>query len=252
MAPKVWAGTSGFSYPKWRGAFYPEKLATGDMLKFYAGQLPAVEINNTFYRMPSESLIARWAAETPDHFRFALKAPKRISHVNRLQDCGEAIARFETVTRPLGVRRGPALVQLPPYFKCSPERLRGFLADWRTNAEGFPIAFEFRHDSWADDEIYAQLRAAGAALCLADPGLSKGRDLPPPTTSWSYLRLRAETYTPDELSEWARHVRRAELTHTHVFFKHEDAGRSPQMARTFLATLDDQESDTKERDRNHM
>src|SRR5262245_13177645 len=161
---RVLVGTSGYSYPAWRGSFYPEGLKEAEMLRFYAGRLPTVEINNTFYRMPSAGMLERWNAETPDSFSFVLKAARRITHEKRLTDA-DSLAYFLKTAAVLGGKLGPILFQLPPFFKKDVPRLQDFLA---LLPAGCRAAFEFRHASWAGDDVHEALRAKGAVLCLAD------------------------------------------------------------------------------------
>ena len=161
---RIAVGTSGYAYKEWKGSFYPEKLAQDKMLAFYGERFDTVEINNTFYRMPKESVLANWAAQVPDGFRFVLKASQRITHFKRLQDAGEELSYFLQTSSTLGPKLGPTLFQLPPNFKKDLPRLVAFLdllpKHWRA-------AVEFRHASWHDDETHAALRdrqvAPGAA-----------------------------------------------------------------------------------------
>jgi len=172
-------GTSGFSYTAWRGTFYPDKLPEAKMLGFYAGKLGAVEINNTFYRMPNPSLLERWAAETPESFRFALKSPRQITHMRKLVDVGDAVTRLAEGARSLGGRLGPILFQLPPFMRKDLGVLGAFLS---TLPAGLRAAIEFRHASWLADDVYEVLRRHGAALCVADSeddskGLPRGLEI---------------------------------------------------------------------------
>ena len=231
---RVWVGTSGFSYPPWRGSFYPAKLPANDMLAFYAQQLPTVEINNTFYRMPTPALLERWSAATPADFVFALKCSRRITHELRLHDAQTAVERFASGAATLGSKLGPVLFQLPPWLHKDQERLQAFLTVLAQAGHGIRPAFEFRHASWFCDEIYATLRAAGAALCIAE-----AEKLATPleaTTSWGYLRLRREDYTPAALDAWAERIVGQPWSEAHVFVKHETA-EAPALARHLLAAL---------------
>lgn len=232
---KVLAGTSGWSYAPWKGPFYPEKLPSSDMLSFYASRLPTVEVNNTFYRMPSVDQLRRWAEETPAGFFFAVKSPQRITHQLRLADAREAFERFATAARGFADRLGPLLFQLPPFLKKDVERLAGFLAMAREVGPDLRLAFEFRHASWFDDEVYDRLRAAGAALCIAEDA-----KLATPlvaTASWGYLRLRREDYQETDVATWAERVVGQPWTEAFVYFKHEDAGIGPGLASALLARL---------------
>ena len=222
---RVLAGTSGFSYKEWKGNFYPEDLPADAMLRYYAERLPAVEINNTFYRMPKSALLEGWAAEVPEDFRFVLKASQRITHHKRLKEAGEEVAYFFGVAATLGERLGPALFQLPPNLKKDLPRLEAFLG---TIPEGRRAAFEFRHASWFEEDVFEALRSRGAALCIAED-----EDLATPlvaTADWGYLRLRRQDYGEAEVAAWAERVRAQKWNEVYVFFKHEDAGAGPKLA----------------------
>ena len=228
---RVWVGTSGFSYPPWRGSFYPAKLPAADMLGFYAQQLPTVEINNTFYRMPSPALLERWSAATPADFVFALKCSRRITHELRLHDAQSAVERFASGAATLGGKLGPVLFQLPPWLHKDLPRLEAFLAVLAQVARGLRPAFEFRHASWFSDDVYATLRTAGASLCIAE-----AEKLETPlqaTASWGYLRLRREDYTPAALDAWAGRIAGQPWHEVYVFVKHETA-EAPALARRLL------------------
>jgi uncharacterized protein YecE (DUF72 family) len=225
---RLLAGTSGFAYKEWKGSFYPEELPASGMLRYYAQHFPAVEINATFYKLPTEKVLAQWAAEVPAGFTFALKAWQQITHRKRLKDPAEPVDAFFRIARVLGHRLGPILVQLPPNMKKDAERLIAFLdvlpADVR-------VAFEFRHESWFDDEVFDTLRARGAALCIAH---GEAVETPfVPTASWGYLRLRQVVYEEDELREWVERTKDTDWTDVYCFFKHEDAGTGPMLARKF-------------------
>ena len=225
-------GTSGFSYPAWRGSFYPEKLAVGKMLAFYAGKLGAVEINNTFYRMPNPSLLERWAAETPESFRFALKSPRQITHMRKLVDVGDAVTRLAEGARSLGGRLGPILFQLPPFMRKDLGVLGAFLS---TLPAGLRAAIEFRHASWLADDVYEVLRRHGAALCVAD-----SEEFATPleaTAGWGYLRLRRQDYDDAALRGWAERLKGQRFDETFVFFKHEDEGAGPRLAESFRSMM---------------
>lgn len=227
-------GTSGYSYKEWCGPFYPEGTKPPEMLGYYAGQLKAVEINNTFYRMPKREVLEGWAAQVPEEFRFILKVTRRITHFKRLKEsAAEELTYVLETSAALGDRRGPMLFQLPPNFKQDAERLRAFLELF---PEGFRAAFEFRHPSWYDDETYEILSAKDVALVIADTG----DESDPPFTATAghgYLRLRREAYTDAELETWAKRIADQKWTDSFVFFKHEDAGAGPRMAKRFEKLL---------------
>jgi uncharacterized protein YecE (DUF72 family) len=226
---RVLAGTSGFSYDGWTGTFYPEDLPTNGRLRYYATKLPAVEINNTFYRMPKPELLAGWAAQVPETFRFALKASQRITHIKRLKEVSEEVRYLAGAARHLGGRLGPILYGLPPNLKKDLPRLEAFLALLPSDLKA---AFEFRNPTWLDEEVFALLRSAGAALCVADD--EKGTTPFVATASWGYLRLRREDYTDADLDAWAARLAEPSWTEAYVFFKHEDEGAAPELARRFV------------------
>jgi len=228
---RLLAGTSGWSYEAWKGPFYPAALPARDMLAFYAAVLPCVEVNQTFYRMPKPEVLAGWAAQVPDGFRFALKAPRRITHLKRLRDVGEDVAWLLRTAAALGPKLGALLVQTPPNLALDLERLDGFLA---LLPEGTPAAFEPRHPSWHDDAVFARLRARGFAFVAADVDGAP----PPPlvsTAPWAYLRLRRSGYGGSDLARWLDVLRAAGPRLAFAFFKHEDEGAAPRFARELLA-----------------
>jgi uncharacterized protein YecE (DUF72 family) len=224
------AGTSGFSYSEWKGNFYPAKLPAGEMLRYYAERFPTVEINNTFYRMPAESMLSRWAQEVPAGFSFTLKAPQRITHQKRLREAESDVAVFLERGATLGGKLGPVLFQLPPMLHRDLPRLEAFLA--LLPADGHRFAFEFRHASWEDDSVYAALRARGAMTCVADT--DKGETPLVATADWGYLRLRRTQYDDSELRAWAERIAAQPWARAHVYFKHEDEGLGPQFAQRFM------------------
>lgn len=227
---KLRVGTSGFAYKEWKGSFYPDRIKAEDMLRFYGERFGTVEINNTFYRMPSTSVLERWAGEVPRDFSFVLKASRRITHEKRLQNVEDSVLHLLETATVLGDKLGPVLYQLPPNMKKDVERLRAFL-------EALPrrpaAAFEFRHPSWYDDEVLDSLRARDAALCLADT--DDGEDAPPVATArWGYLRLRRAAYGEAELETWGERIRGLGWDEAFVFFKHEEAGTGPKLAARFI------------------
>lgn len=230
----IWVGTSGYNYPEWRGSFYPQKFATAGMLAYYAERLATVEINYTFYRSPKPEILADWSRRTPAHFRFTLKAPKRITHDARLRDCGESLKYFLDTAATLGAKLGMLLFQLPPYFRKNLAALDEFL---QIVPSGTRAAFEFRHDSWLDDEVFGRLRGRNLTLCVAD---SEKMTTPVEITAdHGYFRLRDEGYTPADIEKWARTIQEktAACRDTFVYFKHEEAGKGPQFARRMLDVL---------------
>jgi uncharacterized protein YecE (DUF72 family) len=229
---RILVGTSGYNYPEWRGTFYPEKFSTDRMLAYYAERFPTVEINYTFYRMPTEKLLAGWAGSTPDTFSFTLKAPRRITHDAKLQRCEELLQTFCRTALTLGPRLATLLFQLPPTFKKDAAVLRSFVTDL---PEGVRAAFEFRHPSWHDPEIVEVLRGRNLALCIAD---SEKMSTPLETTAdYAYFRLRDEGYQQPDLERWADVVRGREVADAYVYFKHEEQGLGPDFARRFIAAV---------------
>jgi uncharacterized protein YecE (DUF72 family) len=231
---KVRIGTSGYNYPEWKGTFYPADLPTNRMLDYYAARFSVVEINATFYRMPTAKTLAGWAAATPAAFVFALKAPQRITHFMRLRDVDEPLRYFCDTARTLGPKLGPLLFQLPPSFAKDLGRLADVLA---LLPPGLQYAFEFRHRSWLADVVYERLRGANAALCIADTEAGTTPLLS--TADFGYLRLRDEGYRDDDLGRWAETVRglAGAWRQAYVFFKHEESGVGPALAQRLQALL---------------
>lgn len=223
-------GTSGYNYPEWKGHFYPADLPASAMLRYYAERFSTVEINASFYRMPTEKVMAAWAEATPEGFVFTLKAPQRITHYRRLVDVDEPLRRFADVATTLGSKLGPLFFQLPPNFKKETGRLADLLARL---PPGQRVAFEFRHASWFADDVYDLLRTRGAALCIADT--EDGTTPEVPTASWGYLRLRDADYTDAELDRWAAAIAAQAWRDTYVYFKHEAEAKGPELA-TRLST----------------
>ena len=230
----IWTGTSGYNYPEWKGTFYPQTLSAAKMLPYYAERFPTVEINYTFYRTPTEQILDGWNKATPDRFRLTLKAPKRITHDARLRDCADRVRSFLETAATLGPKLGALLFQLPPNLKKDVALFDAFL-------DAFPprvcAAFEFRHVSWLDDEIYARLRARNLALCVAD---SEKLSTPVTITAdYGYFRLRDEGYTPADIERWARVIQEStkNCKDVFVYFKHEESGKGPEFARQLLELL---------------
>jgi uncharacterized protein YecE (DUF72 family) len=228
---KLCAGASGYAYKEWQGSFYPEKIDADAMLAWYAQRLPAVEINNTFYRLPKAEVLARWATETPPEFRFAIKASRRITHDARLkvETAADALAYLYRNLAALSDKRGPVLFQLPPFLKKDVPRLKAFL---EILPDGHRAAFEFRDDSWHDDEVYAVLRDHAAVLVASE---REGHDAPPPlveTAPWGYLRLRLEHYEEGDLARWLERVAATRWQEVHAYFMHEPT--APGYAATLL------------------
>jgi uncharacterized protein YecE (DUF72 family) len=230
----VWIGTSGYNYPEWKGSFYPEALPAAKMLPYYAERFPSVEINYTFYRAPNEKILAGWNSATPERFKLTLKAPKRITHDSRLRDSGDRVRQFLETASTLGSKLGALLFQLPPNLKKDLALFDAFL-------ETFPprvcAAFEFRHTSWLDQEVYARLRERNLALCVAD-----SEKLATPveiTADYAYFRLRDEGYVADDIARWAQTIteRTSACREVFVYFKHEEEGKGPEFARMLMEQL---------------
>jgi len=224
----VRVGTSGYDYPEWTGSFYPADLPAARRLGYYVERFRTVEINATFYRMPSARTVAGWAATAPDGFAYALKAPQRITHHARLRDVAEPLGDFCATARGLGPKLGALLFQLPPNFKKAADRLAALLALLPADLRA---AVEFRHASWFDEEVYGLLRGRNAALCIADT--EAGATPAVATADWGYLRLRAGEYADADLARWLATIRDvgAGWREAFVFFKHE--GAAPRLAAAF-------------------
>jgi uncharacterized protein YecE (DUF72 family) len=235
---RLYAGTSGWAYPTWKPEFYPAGTPAKRFLEFYATQLTSVEVNYTFRALPTAKMLEGWLAATPANFRFSFKSPQRITHFKRLQECSEDVAQFVTALEPVrqAGKLGMLLFQLPPNFKADAERLSSFLATPTFQAKDAPpIAFEFRHESWFTDEIYAILRQHSAALCIAESD-----DLLTPevhtAAGYTCYRLRRDGgYTALEPDAFAkRFTALAEQRDVYVYFKHEDEPTGALNATAFL------------------
>jgi len=234
---KVFVGTSGFGYKEWQPDFYPADIKDADFLAFYAKKLPAVEINSTFYRFPSKGMLAGWAPQVPEGFKFAIKVPARITHQARLKGSSDAIALLFENLMSLGTSLGPVIFGLPPNFPKDMTKLTEAIANIPA---GVRVTFEFRHPSWADEEVNAALQAKGVALCLAESDDAKApEDLSAPLTStanWGYLRLRRADYTDAELAAWAKRIAAQKWEEVYVFIKHE-ASAVPGLAMKLQALI---------------
>jgi uncharacterized protein YecE (DUF72 family) len=230
---KLLAGTSGYAFKEWKGAFYPKELKDDGMLGFYASKFPAVEINNTFYRLPKENVLRDWAAQVPDTFTFALKASQRITHFSRLkEDCADTVDFLLKNTSLLGDRLGPILFQLPPNLKMDANRFRGFLGLLPSDRR---YVFEFRHESWFSDEIYDAMRERDIAMCIIEQDEFKCPVVS--TASWGYLRLHRLDYDEAAIREWAKCVTGQAWKDAYVFFKHDESeagGSGPPAVSTFV------------------
>jgi uncharacterized protein YecE (DUF72 family) len=227
-------GTSGYNYPEWKGSFYPADLPSNRMLPYYAERFPTVEINATFYRMPTPKSVTAWAGQVPPSFRFTLKAPRRITHDRRLKDVADPVRAFCAAAGELGSQLAALLFQLPPNFKRNLELFDQFLEMLPPKVRA---AFEFRHESWWDEEVYARLRARNLALCIAD---SEARSTPVVTTAdYAYFRLRDEGYQDEHIQHWTTIVRELDtrLKDVFVYFKHEDEGKGAAFGQRMMELL---------------
>jgi uncharacterized protein YecE (DUF72 family) len=227
---KLHVGTSGYSYKEWKGSFYPEKLPAKEMLPYYASRLSAVELNNTFYRLPQPAMVESWKTQVPDNFRFSVKASQRITHFKRLIEVEDETKYLLETVGGLEDRLGVVLFQLPPNMKKDTERLASFLKHLPAHT---PAAFEFRHPTWFDEDVLKLLGDQNRALCVSDTD-----DLPvtqiDKTSDWGYLRLRRVNYSKEDLTEWVRQIKMQNWETAYVFFKHEDEGTGPKLAREFV------------------
>jgi uncharacterized protein YecE (DUF72 family) len=232
-AGKLLVGTSGYSYKEWKGSFYPRRLPDGEMLSFYAKHFATVEINSSFYRMPTVNTLLHWAKTVPEGFRFALKTNQKITHIQRLRGCQETLRRFLEVASVLteGDHLGPILVQLPPNFKFDRALLEDFLA---LRPPAFLFALEVRHPSWYTEETYTVLGQYQTALCLSETEKQTPPDVR--TTNFTYARLRLENYTPKQLAAWKKRFDGwiAQGLDVYAYCKHEDSGQAPAYARKLL------------------
>lgn len=227
---KLYVGTSGYSYKEWKGSFYPEKLPAKNMLAYYSSRLPAVEINNTFYRLPQVSVLESWATQVPEGFKFSVKASQRITHFKRLLNVEEETKYLFNTVAALGDKLGVMLFQLPPNMKKDTSRLEAFLAHLPTSVR---TAFEFRHPTWFEDDVLELLSQKNLALCVSDTD-----DMPTAhidkTADWGYLRLRRVNYSDDNLADWLQRIRNQNWNEAFTFFKHEDEATGPKLAAKFI------------------
>ncbi len=226
---KIYVGTSGYGYKEWKGKFYPEKIPSKEMLRFYAGRLNTVEINNTFYHMPTERVLTSWAEQVPEDFVFSLKAPQAITHLKRLRNVPRETEYLLTTLSVLEGKLGPVLFQFPKNFRADPDRLKDFLS---LVPRDTVLAFEFRSSSWLNDEILDLLRERRCSLCIADADENPANEIIP-TAPWGYLRLRRSDYTDADLSQWLERIVAQKWEKAFVFFKHEDEAKGPEMALRF-------------------
>lgn len=227
---QLFVGTSGYGYKEWKGSFYPEQLPAKRMLTYYGERFNSVELNHTFRKMPTAESLKALAEQVPEAFRFAVKAPQSITHFKRLKDTDTVLKEFTKAVKTLKERQGPVLFQLPPNFKKDLDRLKAFL---KILDKKIQAAFEFRHESWYDDEVIDALRARSCVLCAADD-----EETPPVqvvrTADWGYVRLRRDKYTKKQLATWVQTIRDQNWKETFVYFKHEETGTGPRWGKQFL------------------
>lgn len=227
---KLYIGTSGYSYKEWKGNFYPEDLPADKMLSYYAKQFSTVELNNTFYRLPKQEVFENQASDVPSGFIFSVKVPRRITHIKRLKDTKENVEYLFKILSPLKKKFGVFLVQLPPNFKKDMTRLEDFIKDLPDNINA---AFEFRHPSWFEQEVYDLLKNHKCALCLSDTDEAPVSELIN-TAGWGYLRLRRSSYTKNELSKWLKKIEMQSWKTVFIYFKHEDEGKGAKFAQELI------------------
>ncbi len=228
---KLWVGTSGYSYKEWKGNFYPADLPDKDMLPFYSSKLPAVEINNTFYRMPTAGVLENWAEQVPPEFRFSIKASQKITHQKRLKDTSDETAYILKTAKVMKEKLGVILFQLPPYLRKELSRLEDFL---KLLGDDVRAAFEFRHETWFADDVYDLLKKYSCALCISETD-DEGDTPFAATADWGYLRLRRQNYAEDDLANWVKRISAQKWKEAFVFFKHADEGAGPKLAAEFIA-----------------
>lgn len=237
---KIYIGTSGWSYPHWRGRFYPRTLPNGEWLSYYAEHFPTVEINATFYRLPKAESVIAWRESTPPDFLFATKLSRYITHMKRLKDPEQTLPRFLERVEALGAKLGPLLLQLPPHWACNEERLRAFLA---AAGDKHRIAVELRNETWWTDSVRDLLRCKGAALCLFH--LAGVWSPKAETAPFVYFRLhgpedayrgRYDTATLRRVAAWCREWRGMDLD-VFGFFDNDEAGYAVANAQELIALI---------------
>jgi uncharacterized protein YecE (DUF72 family) len=228
---QLYVGTSGYSYKEWKGGFYPQNISAAEMLSYYASRLPAVELNNTYYRLPQPGTVENWRAQVPENFRFSVKAPQSITLYRRLKDVGPQTKQLLETVSVLEDRLGAVLFRLPEDMKKDLKRLESFL---RTLPADTPAAFDFRHPTWFDDETFDLLRAHNRVSVVSDTDESPASRIDK-TADWGYVRLRRVRYSKTDLAGWVKRIRAQEWKTAFVFFKHDDEGTGPKLAARFIA-----------------
>jgi uncharacterized protein YecE (DUF72 family) len=235
---RIHAGTSGWAYPTWKPEFYPPRTPAKKFLEFYASQLTSVEVNYTFRALPTAKILEGWLAATPPNFHFSFKAPQRITHFKRLRESDADVAQFIATLEPVSQseKLGVVLFQLPPNFKADAALLDTFLNISALRAPGTPrIAFEFRHESWFTEGIYAILRGHNAALCVAESDDLVTPEIHPAADFTCFRLRRSNGYSPAELDTFAkRFLALAQQRDIYLYFKPEDEPTGALNAKAFL------------------
>ncbi len=235
MGTKAHVGVSGFSYASWKGRFYPTNARNEEFLSLYSKHLGSVEINSSFYASPSIAMVKNWSSKTSEKFKFSFKAPRLITHIQKLgKGSVEAAVRLSKTLDNLGPRRGPILFQLPPYLKMDLGLLGEFLSE---TSEIKDRVFEFRHESWLNDSTYALLDKNRAGFCIAET-----EDLEPVlrvTGGLAYFRLRLESYSEKTVGEWASKIGRtaAGSKDCYVYLRHDETGANAILAEKLFEEL---------------
>jgi uncharacterized protein YecE (DUF72 family) len=230
----IYVGTSGFAHKEWKGKFYPEKISAKEMLRFYAGRLNTVEINNTFYHMPKESVLTSWAEQVGGDFVFALKAPQVITHIRQLRNVFEETEYLFKTLSVLGRKLGPVLFQFPKSFRANIPTLGDFLP---LIPGDMACAFDFRSPTWLEAGGPDILRKKGCSWCIEDTDEKPVQEIIS-TATWGYLRLRRSDYTDAGLTQWAERIFSQQWDRAFVYFKHEDEARGAEMALRFQELID--------------
>jgi len=236
MAQRVYVGVSGFSYPSWRGRFYPEATKSEGFLPYYSQRLESVEINSSFYAQPGAATVRNWSGLTSERFKFAFKAPRQITHIMKLgKDSGEVAVKFSMILDLLGPKKGPILFQLPPYAKQELDQLERFLTD---TSGVVNRVFEFRHASWFQDSTYGLLDRHAAGFCVVD-----SEDLTTEfqvTGGLAYFRLRKDSYDANTIDWWAEKIRGLTkgARESYAYLRHDETGENAILAQRLSGKLD--------------
>lgn len=235
MAVRFYVGVSGFSYPRWKGRFYPKEAKNEELLSLYSRRLRSVEINSSFYAQPKSTVVKGWAEKTGDEFRFSFKAPQQITHILKLgEGSAEAAGRLSETLDLLGPKRGPVLFQLPPYMKQDLKLLEGFLTE---TSEMEARVFEFRHKSWLDVSTYRLLEGHKTGFCIAET--EEMRPTFQVTGGFAYLRLRMDSYDPKAIDAWAAKIGELAkgVAESYVYLRHDETGKNALLAQRLAEKL---------------